>query len=270
MKLLKRLFFLGLLFHSLFLTGCASTQKQNSASINIDECLPVSQLCPSQIEWEEIEPGISYFSYNVNLIKVKWHAVRIDLQTPGMEIITNPENNASVLFNTTPFYNNNDLMGIAVNNGKCFSPEQKRLTSLYLKKVSNSKIIAKIISQASIDKDSLYEEGTWIIGGYFNLIVDGDIQEFNNIPHSNTVCGISKDERYLYVMVAIPTISLSDENGLYYKECALILQELGCYNAISFDGGKSTQMYVKGKGTFAPSLKRKVPACLGFSNSNLK
>lgn len=275
----------GLLFITAILFISCSTQPKNAPE-NIEDCFVVSQLVPENIEWTTIESGFQYFSHKIKALNTTWHVVKIDLKnTSGFLQIRmlpdskniNPvdfnsfiqENDLIVAVNTTPFSKDNrkySLMGVQVENSNYISMPQERLSALYLQQNPiNSKITAQIISQKQLPLKNDSGCTEYIIGGYFQMIKDGEILEYKNIPHSNTACGISKDERFLYLFTAVPDFSPADINGLYYKECALILQELGCYNAMSFDGGKSTQMYVKGKKEVAPFFKRKVPACLGFS-----
>lgn len=275
------------LITAILFISCGSQPK--NAPQDIEDCFNVSQLVPETIEWKKLETGFEYFSHKVKALKVTWHVIKIDLETPFLQIHMYPdsesieiidfekyalENNVVTAFNTTPFTkvkNNISLMGVQINNNKLLSKPESRLFALYLQQNPlTSKIKAQIVSQKDLPSNENPLIPVYVIGGYFQMINDGQILEYKNIPHSNLACGLSEDGRFLYIFAAIPDFSPSDENGLYYKECSLILQKLGCYNAISFDGGKSTQLYVKGKGYFAPALKRKVPACLGFSISNHK
>lgn len=280
---------LFILFCSVFFISC-NTTKTISLS-QIDNRLSIDELCPeqSQVKWQFIDDGIYDCSFGVCPLHVTCHVIKIDLYTEGLSIFQYPQqpedlqtpadlnkisknNNLSILINTTPFSsskNGYDLLGISVQNSIIASEPVTRYAALKLETISsvNSKsyIRASIISQNEIDLNRGLSPSTYLIGGYFPIISNGQIIEYNDIPHSNTLCGISKDGRYLYILTAVPDISLSDNNGLYYYEGALILKEFGAFNGLSFDGGKSTCLYIKNKKILAPSFNRKVPAVLGFS-----
>jgi len=77
--------------------------------------------------------------------------------------------------------------------------------------------------------------------------------------HPRTAMGLTRDgKRFLLVVVD----GRSDESaGMFGTELAALMKELGAWNAINLDGGGSSQMYVKGRGTInAPHItqRRKV------------
>ena len=104
----------------------------------------------------------------------------------------------------------------------------------------------------------------YAIGGFYVILQDGQLLEFAQTRRSRTACGTDDTGSTLYLFAVTPDFSLTDRNGLSYPECAAIMQQLGCTNAMQFDGGHSTSMVVNGKNVRAPLFQRKVPAAVGF------
>lgn len=86
------------------------------------------------------------------------------------------------------------------------------------------------------------------IWGRFDILVDGEVVEFeNDKQYARTIMGINKEGNILYLMVVDgkrPNYSL----GLEYYKCAEILKSLGAYNVMSCDQGGSSAMYLENMG----------------------
>ena len=90
-----------------------------------------------------------------------------------------------------------------------------------------------------------------IISGGPYLLKDGDVyidtasQKLKGITGRNprTAIGYTKDNVMLMVTIDGRKEGLS---GVTLEELAIIMKDLGCYNAINLDGGSSTVMYVDG------------------------
>lgn len=82
--------------------------------------------------------------------------------------------------------------------------------------------------------------------------------------HPRTAVGLTRDRRNLILVVVDGRSEKSV--GMFGTELAALLKHLGAWNAINLDGGGSSQMYVKGRGTInAPEVteRRKVLNHLG-------
>ena len=90
-----------------------------------------------------------------------------------------------------------------------------------------------------------------VSGGPY-LIKDGQIfvdtfaQKFGPISGLNprTAVGYTKDNRFIMITV---DGRQKGSIGLTLNDLAKLMKEFGCYNAMNFDGGSSTQMYVNNK-----------------------
>ncbi len=82
-------------------------------------------------------------------------------------------------------------------------------------------------------------------GGGTLLLKDGEIAKFTLKDALNpiTAVGISKDKKKLIFLTVDGRSKIS--RGMTFKEAAEFLKELGCYDAMSFDGGGSTTMVGK-------------------------
>jgi MYXO-CTERM domain-containing protein len=84
--------------------------------------------------------------------------------------------------------------------------------------------------------------------------------------HPRTAVGISKDQKQLWLVAVDGRTSVA--KGMTRLELAALMQNLGAYRALNFDGGGSTTLYVKGLGVVnSPSdgSERVVSSHLGFT-----
>jgi exopolysaccharide biosynthesis protein len=109
------------------------------------------------------------------------------------------------------------------------------------------------------------------IGGGPVLIQNGQIEISNNQElkfagkaindkHPRTCMGYTQDG---FLIVMVVQGRTADAAGATLTQCAEILQQLGCVEAINLDGGGSSCMLINGKQTIFPSdkgLQRAVPA----------
>jgi len=88
------------------------------------------------------------------------------------------------------------------------------------------------------------------VGGDTLLLKSGKVPSFtHNITglHPRTAIGTSADNRYLYIVSVDGRQTISQ--GVSLDEMAVIMKQVGCYNAINFDGGGSTTMVERLPGT---------------------
>lgn len=83
------------------------------------------------------------------------------------------------------------------------------------------------------------------LAGGRQMILTGGVQidvSSSNAPR--TLAGTSRDGSTM-VLMCIDGRQAGGSYGAYYRLCAAIMQAVGCHNAVEFDGGGSTTMYVR-------------------------
>lgn len=175
-----------------------------------------------------------------------------------------------------------DMVEFVVENGKlkevrdCMEgaviPENGYVICARLDNAYNIKCMFNIGDEVNLDiKTNIFEDGieTAISGGA-KLVDNGNIltTHSHNISgyQPRTAIGTSADGKTLY-MVAVDGRGIS--KGVTQVELGYLMAEIGCYNAINFDGGGSTYMVGRLAGTDylstlnVPTENRKVVNSLG-------
>lgn len=207
-----------------------------------------------------------------------FYAMRVDLQEKGISVVTTPqEGKLDTVSETTSDFLKKFKVQVAINAG-FFAPccaahsEEKHILGLSItegRKVSagmraNEYRYALLLTrdkQASIvtlePSTSLSNVWTALTGSAI-IVTDGkntgDMNALNEASKANprTVVGLSKDKRYLYMVVVDgrrPGYSIGTTN----MESAEILLALGADTAMNLDGGGSTAM-VKDDGKGNPEV----------------
>lgn len=248
----NKLSFLFLLIILLALASCKTTSS-----------FTIEQLSP----WETFE-----ITSGENESKTAtWHCIKIDLDTPNLEIQLIPENQdykseyietfakkykALIAINTTPFTKDKKILGITKNNNSIISAPIEKYSALCFSTVP---LRAHILEN---QKSSDLEKFDIATGGFFTILKDGNILSYKKNKHSRAAAGISHDGRYLYLFATTPKSKLFDKDGMTYEECAIILKQEGCTDALQFDGGHSTGLYFNSKILEKPKFQRKVPSVI--------
>lgn len=269
-----------------FATSCSSVPQ--NYSVPVGTTLENSGLFPEEINWTKITDGFEEISHKVKNLKVSWTCVKIDLNTENLEFEMEPdeiseiyktkklkqfakENKTIISVNTTPFDNVTNTfapIGILINNQTLISMSVKRNDYAaigFYKDIHNNFRADLLCPQSTYLVSS--KKYDYVIGGFFQILKDGNISTFESIRRSRTACGIDSEGRFLYIFAATPDFSLNDQNGLTYEECAFILKNLGCNDALQFDGGHSTGLCIYTKEVQKPFFQRKVPAFLGIKTN---
>lgn len=281
-----RRYFLTSLFFLLILglTACTTTKKTSDYPEFEEVLLTKEELFPQTVEWQTIEPGFEIIEHRIPSIKVSWSCVKIDLYTdPTITFYGAYEDisgkcitaknlarkvNATVCINTTPFDSEktNTPIGIIKSNNKVLSkPVEKYAATGHI--IDDKGNYRWFILKNQ--KEELLENYPNVFGGFFQILEDGNVIEFKRTRRSRSGLGISNDGRYVYLFAATPDFSFTDLNGLNYEECAYIFKWLGCSDALQFDGGHSTGLFVKNKYVQKPFMQRKVPVLLGFGTNDI-
>lgn len=235
-------------------------------------------LYPQEINWELLQEGVEYTSYNIDSLKIKWHCIKLDLDLPELKIDCAPnstkiknfhlknfanKHNALIAINSTPFAikSTYEPVGITKIDNKVIYPCKENYCALGFYTNSDGKLRAKIIDKQIPEE---IEKCIHAFGGFFTTMRDKELKSFEKIRRSRNACGLDEDGRFLYLFITVPNFSFDDRNGLDYMECSEILKHLGCDDAMQFDGGHSTGMIYNGKHVDKPTLQRKVPTAIAF------
>ncbi len=242
--------------------------------------------------WEEIAEGISYTSYTANRAPLRWHLVSIDLHCPNLVPLAYPtahqmdsqgrfpgktthqflqetelqDSPLLVTVNGTPFkapftqlLPQRQLAGLYIHQGKLLSPPISRYSAICFWPQEDS-LAATIIN----DQTMYPPETNLALGGFFSIIREGEIQGFPACSlDSRTALGITKDERYLFILY-VEGEDKKESLGLTYEESALILEAAGAWNALQMDGGSSAALSIKGK-EITGKKHRRAANILGFA-----
>jgi hypothetical protein len=231
-------------------------------------------------DWKMIENGITVCSGELKKQKVTWHCVRINLDTPNLKFISLPRNDTLgtkfylknfakyyktvIAINTSPF----DLRGktyipegVTKLNNRIITEPVFLYSALCLRKNPQGFWRAKIVPHQT---EAELENWDYAYGGFFSVLENRELISFQKNRRSRTACGVNEDGSVLYLFVTTPRFYPSDRNGMNYEECAIILRELGCTNAMQFDGGHSSGLCIYTDYVEKPVFQRKVPVALGF------
>ncbi|MCT4597447.1 MAG: phosphodiester glycosidase family protein [Vallitalea sp.] len=109
-----------------------------------------------------------------------------------------------------------------------------------IKNLKNAKEISEIQGKTN-----------WIIGISWALIINGEINTLNKdainhskTRHPRTLIGQKKDGTW--VLVVVEGRGKNYSLGMTANQCAELMYELNCYNAVNLDGGGSSEMIVDG------------------------
>lgn len=263
--------------------SCKSIPQESGQTEEFSE-YQTEVLVPDDIHWEKICTGFEKTDFIVEG-KISWTCVKIDLNTPGLQIINTPEaaaekglrfhlkdfaseNDTIVAFNTTPFDNNTKTylpIGIVVNEGELiYNPVNRTdYAALGFYKNEENQFRAKVLCP-QLQVLSQSQKFDYAAGGFFLILQDNQLVPHKAYRRSRTAAGTDCDGRFLYVFAAAPFFNLSDNDGLTYNECALILKQLGCSDALQLDGGHSTGLVINSKTVEKPFFQRKIPAATGI------
>lgn len=239
------------------------------------------------LEWISVDgkPEICAAEYSEKNLLI--HCVKIDLSAEKLRIKMLPQsaeqksvfakkfarrNSLAVAFNTTPFSTRGNFFtsrqipaGICINSGSLVSEPLSTYCALaFFKNDSPEKnqggFAAKIFSTQTASE---IKEAEFAAGGFWQILKEGKILQFEKIRDSRTFCGLDKEGKTLFVF-AVEGENKRRSVGMTYMECAEFALAIGISDAMEFDGGASTQLAVDGKSPLTYSNKVKVPALLGF------
>ena len=278
-------FFTRLLVVALFLgalTACTTTKGLTTTPQITND----SDFIPKEFSWQPVTPGIDRFDFENVSVPIIYHAVRIDLSNENLELVCYPDeqtkisssgtfagittqdfsqrNNCIVAINASPFdgrFRNKRIIGIHSVMGTQLASSNNRYAAIAFSNDTNGNgYIAHIIKNQSAD---LAENFDFIFGGFFAVLIDGELLPYNEIYNSRTGAGISQDGKTLYLLV-VEGEQPSQSAGLTYPQCGKIFAAMGCANALEFDGGGSSQLCINGTSVLTYKTSRLQANSFGF------
>ena len=278
-KKLSPYIFIFSLFLVLSVSGCTSQRVIDSDAEII--LYPQKTYIPESFDWQEVQPGIDRFDFENPDFPIIYHAVRIDLTTPGLELVCVPtasaadtssggvgaagtgsatktgrsrrvatskfaaEQNCVVARNATQF-DFSSIVGIHKVNGTVLAEPVEKYAAIAFRREQNGEqgYSAVIFSE---QKAPLFQEFDYAFGGFFVVLENSEVcYDFIRRHTSRTGAGLSADGRVLYLLVAEGERPLKSE-GLSYPQCGEIFKAMGCTDALEFDGGSSSELCINGK-----------------------
>jgi hypothetical protein len=226
-------------------------------------CSTLPSLMPTdaiRIPWISLGDGIDYAAFRYGNPRSDVHALRIDLfrvdvivtRGSGLDGIVvgktvsdfAKEYSCYAAVNATPFSPATDkpgearlLTGILLVDGIQKSPPAPRYAALAFEYCGTG----QVIRQAEPGDLSIFRI---VVGGFFPLLDSGMIVARESRREPMTTAGLSRDGRTLYAVVIDGRRPGSA--GATEKEAAAILVILGASDALSFDGGGSSAIAIRG------------------------
>lgn len=214
-----------------------------------------------RIDWQPLFKGIDYARVCKDTPDPQAvHAARIDLTEPGIAFLVTPLNGdkpletdgqktstflkghkCQVAINASPFWpvkdeegKPRDILGLAVSRGDVYSTAHKQNAAMLISRDNKVRFSRPPFDTQGVDNAA---------GGFGMLLEDGRNVGGEGERHPRTAAGLSKDSRYLYLLV-IDGRQEGYSMGATTAETAEWLMRFGAHNALNLDGGGSTALVV--------------------------
>ena len=220
-------------------------------------------------EWQPIYKGIDYRFDALDEPRVlRLHQLRIDTRAEGIEFFTTPGNGSAAgevnARATTTFLAEFDLevavngggfspfpvpegeplqiLGLSVSNGEQVSPIEGDDPALILTSSNQVRILSSPFDTE--DLSDIFNGLQGWFGSEGMLLDDGQMTTTDRSVHPRTAAGVSRDGRYLYLLV-VDGRQTGFSEGLSLVEMAEWMKRLGSWDAMNLDGGGSSTMVIK-------------------------
>ncbi|MGB9625609.1 MAG: phosphodiester glycosidase family protein [Phycisphaerae bacterium] len=227
--------------------------------------------------WQAIFRGIDYAMAETDTPRpLKVHAARIDLREPTISFFVTPSNGkpgeadaekattflrkyrCQLAINATPWDRLVKeegqpvrLTGLSMSRGDCYSPPAPDTYGSLLISKDNKAWIA----QPPVSTKGAYNG----VGGFRMLLWRGRNVAWDDFLQPRTAAGVSKDGRYLYLVV-IDGRQKGYSEGVTTGEEAEWMRMFGAYDALNLDGGGSSVMVIDDGQGGAKVLNRPIEA----------
>lgn len=211
-------------------------------------------LFSKNLEWTFVQDGVFCSDFENSEYGILYHVIKVDLSNPLVELALVPKSahkakdGFCVAVNATQFSRKalvfKSFVGICRIDGKDLSsPVEKYAAFAFNSSLEGSSV--DIILNQSLESLEGWQN---VAGGFFCVLKDGNVLPYYVERYdARTGAGLSKDKKTLYFLVA----EGKDGVGLSYRECGLIFKELGCSDALEFDGGSSTALFINSRNSLS-------------------
>jgi len=243
---------------------------------------PVQPIIPGEgaaakgISWTPLFRGIDYAHVESTEPPLQVHALRVDLRDPDIRFLVSPSNGdrpvdvdgmktstflktskCQAAVNASPYAPvaqeegaPKDVAGLSISIGDKYSIEEPNRGALLISRDNKAWIAAP-----PFDTSNAWNG----VGGFELLLRDGKNLGGQGPRHPRTAAGISKDNRYLYLMV-IDGRQPGYSEGVTSAENAAWLARLGAWSGVNLDGGGSSAMVIDDGHGGAKILNRPIHA----------
>ena len=258
-----RKYFSFLLLICLLFISCAGVPRQQ-------EELDFASYVPESFEWEDVCPGLARFDFETPAVPLIYHAARIDLTFPALQLVWTQwertsdfaeREDCAVAVNATPF-DKTKLAGLFKVDGEVLSLPAARYAALALKSGENGAGLNGRIFASQADGE--LEDFDYVLGGFFVVLEEGVVRrEYVRRYTSRTGAGLSADGKTLFLLV-VEGERAQQSRGLSYPQCGEIFLAMGCRDALEFDGGGSSDLCIKGQSLMSYRVRRVQGNSFGF------
>jgi hypothetical protein len=242
--------------------------------------------------WQPVYQGIDYRLDELSKPRMlRIHTARIDTKASGIRFFTTPDNGGKpgevdgrrtatflkefdleLAINGTGFKpilaegGPVDVLGLSISDGKVVSEldPQSRNPVLLITARNEVRIFGHPFKRQDLKDAHQAMQGWYGAGGL--LVDDGEVVTKTLDIHPRTAAGVSRDGRYLLLSVVDgrqPGLS----EGISLVELAEWMKQLGCWDAMNFDGGGSTTLVVKSPDG-SPKVMNSIPGGVQRSVAN--
>ncbi len=239
---------------------------------------------PKNFDWKKICEGIERYDFESTSIPLKYYVIKLalskgfrlksfpdstdfqNLDPEGYKPVKTKEfakkNKCIIAFNASPFIKREKklvcIAGVHKKDGIFFSKPNNIYAALAFKEDLTATVIPVQTNENCIE----YEH---VFGGFYPVLLNGEEQEFKSKAlDSRCGAGVSKDGKILYILI-VEGERTDKSTGLSYNQCAKIFKAIGCWSALEFDGGGSTQLCLNGKSVLSYAQIRPQANSIGFS-----
>lgn len=256
-----------LIISILFLFGSCKTLPKNPEAIDF---------IPESFDFIKQEKNIALCSVSLPDIPLIYHIIKVEI-TPNTTFCTYnactnngksifPEefvksSGATVVINTMPYDKNKETMGLHLEDGKILSAASSKYCALSFSGFPINPEVMIFENQ----NDPKLKTSNLAIGGYYVILQNFEKKTFRaHSFDSRTAAGITEDGKTLYIL-CVEGEQKWKSMGLGFQDCADIFMALGCKDAMEFDGGGSTCLFINGKNILTYKKTRKGSAFLGLN-----
>jgi len=184
-----------------------------------------------------------------------FHIVKANLSNPRIEVVPHlpqprgtrieevpADGSEIVIVNANPFRYRfsfrglvREPVGLFIVDGEKYAPPHKNWGVFWRDAGGSFHITAGPLPEERMD---------WAVGGYLPILEDGENIGIHGERRARTALGLNRSLDTLFILVVEG--EKPDYPGLTSRETAMILQQLGAWDALNLDGGGSSVLWIGG------------------------